>query len=514
MPTTPPSRSRVAVAADASRYLVLILVFYFIATYLVGASARILFPYALEWIEGSVVDQIARVVEGLPIYVEPSVDYVPALQTPLYFWISAGFAQVIGIGFAAPRLVSLLATLGCLGALYWFVWRETASRYPALVAAALFAATYQLCDSWFDLARVDSLGLFFMLAGGLTLHRARTNGQLFISGSLLGAAFFTEQTYLIAIGALCVHCLLARRGWHRFVVPLASFGLIGLGSWLAHQISHGWFDFYVFQVPWEHFDLGVGGARQFVESTHGGFWRAELAAALPLTGLLAVAFVGLGLRARPLSDRSFYLLFAAGMLGASWLQRIGLGDDRNALMPAYALIALYAALAVHTLPVVIAEWRAGATAAWKSLAELLVQTLCILQLVALVYDPGAEMPREFERQEGQRLVDLMAQIEGDIWSPAHGHLPRIAGHAPSAHIAAILDIVRVGGPVGDALSRQVEETLAAQRHAAIYAPLIGFEEVLRRYYVQTRMGTPKPDRVYPRGHASARAFDVQLPRLR
>ena len=514
MPTAPPSRSPLAVAAEGSRYLVLILVFYFVATYLVGASARVLFPYALEWIEGSVVDQIARVVEGLPIYVEPSVDYVPALQTPLYLWVSAGFAQVIGIGFAAPRLVSLLATLGCLGALYGFVWRETASRHPALIAAALYAATYQLSGSWFDLARVDSLGLLFILLGALVLRRAATLPVHLLAGALLAAAFFTEQTSLIVIAALCAHCGVALRGVQRIALPIASLGLIALGTLLANHVSDGWFDFYVFDTPWQHFRLGVGGAREYAPSPAGGFWIDELAAALPLTGLLALGFVAFGQKTRRFVDVSFYFCFAAGMLGASWLQRVGLGEDLDALMPAYALIALYAGLAVHAIPARFGTPDPHTSAGRKSLAELGVQTLCILQLVALVYDPGAEMPRDLDRQEGERLVDLMAQIEDEIWSPAHGQLPRLAGHAPSAHSATILDVVVAGGPVGEALTQQIEDALAARRHAVIYAPLPGFENVLRTHYVQTRMGAAKADRIYPRGHASARALDVQLPRHR
>jgi hypothetical protein len=515
MPTAPPSRSPLAVAAEGSRYLVLILVFYFVATYLVGASARLFFPFALEWIEGSVVDQVARVVEGLPIYVEPSVDYVPGLQTPLYLWISAGFAQVIGVGFAAPRLVSLLATLGCMGALYMFVWRESASRHPALIAAALYAATYQLSGSWFDLARVDSLGLLFILLGALDLRRAVTLRRHLLAGGLLAAAFFTEQTSLVVTAALCVYCVFALRGAQRFALPLATLGLIALGTLLANQVSDGWFEFYVFDAPWQHFRLGVGGVREYAESPAGGFWTDELAATLPLAGVLALGFVAFGVKARPPGDLVFYSCLAAGMLGMSWLQRAGLGSDLDALMPAHALIALYAGLAIHALPVRFGDGPdTRAPAVRGSLVGLVVHALCIMQLVALVYDPGAEMPREVDRQAGERLVDLMAQIDGEIWSPAHGQLPRLAGHAASAHNAAILDVVATGGPVAAALSQQIDDTLAEQRHAVIFAPLIGFENVQRMTYVQTRMGAPKADGILPRGHSSARALDIQLPRHR
>lgn len=511
MSTAPPSRSPLATAAELSRYGVLILVFYSIATYLVGASVRLGFPYALEWIEGAVVDQIARVVGGLPIYVAPSVDYVPQLSPPVYYWVSAAFAKAIGIGFAAPRLVSLLATLGVMGTLYGYARRETASRQPALIAAALYAATYPLSGSWFDLARVDSLALLLALLAVLTLRGARSNAGHALAAGLLGAAFFTDQIYLVAVAALSIHCVIAKRGLQRFVFPLVALGLIGGGSALADRISDGWFAVYVFDVPRAHLALGAGGVRHFAGTGDVGFWR-ELGGTLPFAALLAVGFVWTLLRAPTRETASFHLLFAAGMIGASWLQRAGLGHDADALMPVHALIALYAALAIHAIPDRFRTSEGRFDAGRKSLAEIGVHTLCILQLLVLVYDPGAEMPRDADREHGARLVDWMQQIDDPIWSPAHGQLPRQAGHAPSAHIAAVLDVVEAGGDVGEDLARQVEEALAHQRYRAIYAPVVGFEPTLRIHYRPTRMGVPDRELTHPRGPEIARAYEFQLPR--
>jgi hypothetical protein len=40
---------------------------------------RFLYPYEVHWLEGSMVDQIARIHSGNPLYSRPSMEYVPWL---------------------------------------------------------------------------------------------------------------------------------------------------------------------------------------------------------------------------------------------------------------------------------------------------------------------------------------------------------------------------------------------------------------------------------------------------
>ena len=58
------------------------------------------------------IQAVRRILEGQPLYGPPSLDYVPALYGPLYFYVAAGVARVLGPSLFALRLVSLLATVG------------------------------------------------------------------------------------------------------------------------------------------------------------------------------------------------------------------------------------------------------------------------------------------------------------------------------------------------------------------------------------------------------------------
>src|SRR3954447_13449515 len=84
----------------------------FLVSYVVIALLRLRYPYELEWIEGGFVDLVHRVMDGGPIYNRPNLESIPYIYTPLYYWVSAGFASVMGIGFFPLRLVAFLSSLG------------------------------------------------------------------------------------------------------------------------------------------------------------------------------------------------------------------------------------------------------------------------------------------------------------------------------------------------------------------------------------------------------------------
>src|SRR5829696_279318 len=92
----------------------------FVLLYLTLALIRLRYPFELEWMEGAMVDQVQRVVEGRPMYVAPTLDFVPFLYPPVYFWASAAVAMVTGVGFVALRLVSLVASLTVLVLIYGY----------------------------------------------------------------------------------------------------------------------------------------------------------------------------------------------------------------------------------------------------------------------------------------------------------------------------------------------------------------------------------------------------------
>ena len=82
--------------------------------------SRFSYPYDLEWMEGGMLNHAARISDGAGIYVEPSVDFIPYLYTPLYPGLLAAFEPIFGISYQTGRAISILSIVAivigcCLG---------------------------------------------------------------------------------------------------------------------------------------------------------------------------------------------------------------------------------------------------------------------------------------------------------------------------------------------------------------------------------------------------------------
>ncbi len=85
----------------------------YLALYLLLVWLRVRHPFELEWMEGACVDHVLRVLSGRPLYTEPRLEWVPFIYTPLFYYVSAAVAKVVGAGFLplAPRLHCFFAGL-------------------------------------------------------------------------------------------------------------------------------------------------------------------------------------------------------------------------------------------------------------------------------------------------------------------------------------------------------------------------------------------------------------------
>jgi len=127
------------------------------------ALRRMGYPFDLEWMEGSIVEHVQRVLDGKPIYTSPSVEFVPYLYNPLYYYLSALVAKAMGNSTSTLRFVSFCCTLALFATLYDLVARETKSRLAGVLALGILAATFGLNGQWFDLARTDTLFMALLL---------------------------------------------------------------------------------------------------------------------------------------------------------------------------------------------------------------------------------------------------------------------------------------------------------------------------------------------------------------
>jgi hypothetical protein len=414
-----------------------------VLVYLWIALHRVDYPYELDWMEGGSVEMVGRVLDGHSLYAAPSLSFVGWTYPPLYWLASAAVAQLTGLGFLPLRLVSLLASLLATGTLAKIVSDETADRSAGAVAAGLFAATYTLSGSWFDVGRNDSMFLALTLVALAYGRRARGVKGGLLLGLLAFLAFFTKQTALIALApALCWLALTRRRVG--VTALLALFVLLAGSTLLLDATTGGWYRYYVVSElagqPWA--------LPEWVD-----FWRIDLLSHLwPLCVLLVIAVAvpavlavlarGRGHGPRLTVPRIGYQVAGvAGLIPAAWFSRLHTGGYLNVVMPAYAAFALIGGLAYARLR------RHG-------LAGALVATAAIaVQLIVLAYPVGAQIPSARDRVAGAELMAKLQTLPGPVLVIRHPWYGTLAGKGNFAQGEAISDALRSQAPRGARILR-------------------------------------------------------------
>ncbi|APR75504.1 Hypothetical protein A7982_00850 [Minicystis rosea] len=422
-----------------------------IAGYTGIALQHLRYPYELEWIEGGMIDEVARLVAGGPLYVAPSLDYVPFIYAPLWFHVTALLAKVVGVGFFAGRLVSVIASFTAMALIARIVHEETKDRFAALCAAGLFAATYPIATSIYDLARVDALFVALLL-GGMYLVRFHTSTAATIAAAALFAlAFLTKQSAPIVFGPVALHLLRVDR---RRGITFATVGAaLMVGSvWAYDRASGGWFWHYVIALPAKHTLV----FRMLLQT-----W---LELGILLGGALAAGIAYLVLEERR-AVRSHYAFAAGGMAACGLAGRMHLGGWSNVLSPTFAMLAI-----LFGLGLAAAERRAMRLP--EARARLIVPAIlagALLQFGMRAYDPRRHLPDATHAEAWSALLATVKGIEGDVYVSAHGWVGPRVGKRPHAHQMALSDVLRGGGTgeTATALRREVRRALVEKKLAGI-----------------------------------------------
>lgn len=422
---------------------------YFLVQYLILALLRLPYPFGLEWIESGMLQIVQRVTEGRPIYCRPSLEYVPFIYMPLYPWVCAAAVPIVGAGLPALRFVSLLSSIGLLMVVFLWARREGGGTSAGLLAAGLLAAGYRATGAWLDVARVDSLFVFLLLLG---LYLATGQGTLRGSagGVALALAILTKQQALLAALPAVAYLAYARRV--RALPLIAALVIVtgGAMGWL-NQASGGWFLYYTFALPARHENLW---------SQFGAFWQNDLWGRLPLA--CVVALYGL-IAARTAAGGRNPAAAAClvGCVAVAWLSRMHWGGYENVLLPAYAMIAALFGPGVMSLGPRLASafGTRGATA---------LRALVVVQFLALLYNPFAQVPTDADFEAGRSLVQRIADTPGDVLVFKHPHLARLAGKPDHAHWMALLDVLRAAdAPIAEELRGALTRAVHERRFAAI-----------------------------------------------
>ncbi len=388
-----------------------------IGAYLFVALSRLDYPFALEQLEGNSLVEVHRILMGQPLYPAPTAKYVPDGYPPLYFFVSAAVARVLGVSYLSLRLVSLLSSLACFALLARLVQRETGSIAAATSAAGMFAATYFVADAWFDLARVDSLFLALSIGGLYAARHMRATRGAIAVGVLLAAAALTKQTGLAEGVAVVAALLTGPRRRLAGVAALTGVAVLGASTFVLRLTSGGWYTYYTIKQMSEH-SLTYGNL--------GWFWTALLTA----TGLAACAAL-IGARRVPRE----LLAGCAALAVEGYATLVHSGGAINDMLPAYLCVALLAGLAL------------GSSVRWIAIMSGL---LVLAQSVFLLMSshPFQAIPASADRAAGERLVAGMRAFGGDVTFPGDPSLSLLAGMEPAAVPGAVDDVLRATGKAG------------------------------------------------------------------
>jgi hypothetical protein len=445
-----------------------------IISYLIIALSRLGYPYALEWLEGNSLVEVHRILAGQQLYPAPTAAYVPDGYPPLYFAVSAAAASVFGVSYLPLRLVSLVSSLLCFALLGRLVQRETGSPAAGTAAAGVLAGVYFVTDTWFDVARVDSLFLLLSLAGLDAARRMRGWPGAVAAGALLGAAMLTKQTGLAeGIAVVAALAVGPRRGL-ALLTGLTAVAVVGISTLVLTLSSGGWYVYYVFELMGEH-------ALNY--SAFGWFWTALL----PAVGIAGGAAL-LGARRVPL----VLLAGCAALAVEGYAALVHSGGGVNDLLPAYLAVALLAGLALGRpglapgQPGQPGQPATPGTARWTAAVP---GVLVLAQLAFLLsgFHPAQAIPSSADRAVGMRLTAGLRALGGVVALPTDPGLSLLAGLTPVAHEDAVNDVLRASNRAASAsFTSTAAQAVAAEKFSAIITdgpgPPLGYPSALTRYY--------------------------------
>jgi 4-amino-4-deoxy-L-arabinose transferase-like glycosyltransferase len=458
------------------RYALFSITVAYLIIYLWMVYYRLRYPFDLEWIEGGMVNQVQRLLQGQSMYVAPSIHFVPFLYPPVYFYFSALAALIFGIGLFPLRLVSLIASLVSFTSIFLIVRAETKNGWAAIISAGLFAATFRVTGAWLDIARVDSLFLAFWLLFIYVVRGRKSLGLAVLAGTLAALAYLTKQTALIA----CVPVLayLFWRDWKYALACLAAASLtIGITTLLMNHASAGWYSYYVFGL--------LSQQTEWLPQEFLSFWKDDLLVHLPIVILFATFF----LLGRPKPERLSLLQWLSiliGGLAGSFITRVKIGGYENVLLPAYAALSILFGLGLGgMLKSIQPLQRVG-----RGRLEVLIHTACLIQLVLLVYNPFAQIPTKADLDAGNTLVKNLSEVKGAVFLPDDSYLPALAGKSTYANNSAIWDVLRgsqqtkgktiLAADISDAIRQQSFDEIIVDADLDLYWCCNGIDQTYTR----------------------------------
>jgi hypothetical protein len=473
-----------------------------VARFLSTSLARISYPFDLEWCEGGTLGHIRMILAGHQPYQRPSFEFTPFLYTPLYYYVSALPALLLGAGHFAPRLVSLLSILGCFILLGRWVRNETGDSVAGVAAIGLLSAIYPLTGFWFELARVDAFFLLVVFSGYTLARTATTTRRAALVGAFIAAGCFTKQLGIpLAVPALLM--LSVRSVRLGVVAALVAGALIVVAGAVFNHLSGGWFLYYVLDLPSRH------------EIQWERFWPSLqtffLGSTFPMTAAGAIVVCGVGFR--PGAWRAWLCVaaFVGLACASSFLPFLKSGGYPNGLIPAYASLALASGFALAAL-----RGARGASALGALGPTLAALGVLAIQLVALDADMKPALPTAADLAANREVMARLGRLEKPIFITGSSFYGMTVTGQVVSDTMGLTDIFKGKGRQAERLDGEITEAIRSHRFKTIVLDRAAgflpprFTDLIRAEYVYKGSvldGLP-PDVIWPRSGASVRPDQI------
>ncbi|MDP4230645.1 MAG: hypothetical protein Q8916_09610 [Bacteroidota bacterium] len=425
-----------------------------IGIFLAVAIPKFLYPYEAHWMEGSMLDQIKRVMGGKPLYCAPSLSYVPWLYEPLYHYSAALFGYFAGLSFPIARIPSVLATIATVSLLYFVVRKETKSVPLSIASIGLYLAAFGKVEYSYVAARLDPLFNFFLVAAFVAVYYSRSNRSLILAALLLALCYFTKQTALVFAPSLILY-LWRIRNWKPAVVFTAAFCFFVLGGiFLFDRLYDGWFSYYTLLVP-----QGKGKTIRWAYAFDGLIFYFILRCWLvtTITAFMAVPVLLVKRSRGTPQPVAYFGLFFLTSLAAGFFGILNYGGGHNVLLPAAASCAIFLPLAAHKY---YSDKKFVRFALWA----------VPLQIIVLISNPWKD-PRNVvstsDRLNQEQFFAYASGLSGEIWIPYHGFTSKYTGKTSYADIVAIRDVLLVGDTSSHRLQHDLDTALANKHWSTI-----------------------------------------------
>ena len=421
---------------------------FFILLFIYVSVSRINYPFELEWMEGGSVEHLERIMDGKSIYTPPSIEFIPYIYTPLYYYAALPIAKAVGTGLLPLRLVSFISTILLLVIIFLFVKRETSSGFYGLLAAGLFAASFRVGGAWFDLARVDMLYILLFTIALYLLRFKKSATYYFLAALIAGLSFLTKQTAALIFIPIGLYLLWKERkiSWF-FNITFALIVILSTAYFTT--TTDGWYWFWNFTLPAEHH-----WNKKFLIL----FWTYDLIKPFSIAILGGIVFL-VSTHKNNFNNYMYYLAVSIGILLTSWLSRLHYGGYSNVLIPAYLIFAILGTAGFKILFTDLKEQKT---------VLIPILTLAVLfQFTTLIYSPRNQIPTKEDLAAGKLLVNKIKKYHGDVYIPGNIYFARLAGKKVYTHGLLIWDLMQSNTKYGEIIENEFVTALKKHKFDAI-----------------------------------------------